>query len=147
MAEYDADREFARGVAELKSGASLAAMVHFERAANVSPRPLYRSYLGYCLAKERGQIQAGLDCCKQALAEESANPELYLNLGRTHLLAGNKVEALKILRDGLTVAPHPGIVALLDSLGIRKQPLFPFLSRTNPLNRYLGKFLTKLGLR
>ena len=39
------------------------------------------------------------------------------------------------------------IINELVLIGRRKNPPIPFLSRSHPLNKFLGKFLTKLGLR
>lgn len=35
----------------------------------------------------------------------------------------------------------------LDKLGLRKPPVIPFLSRGNPINKYLGIILSRMGLR
>jgi tetratricopeptide (TPR) repeat protein len=147
MPDYEAEREFARGVAELERGTTLAAMVHFERAVDQLPLPLYRSYLAYCLAKERGQVQKGLEICRQAVADEPAIVDIHLNLGRIYLLTGNKPEALRALREGMAIESHPAIIEIFTQLGIRKQPPIKFLSRDNPINKYLGKLFSRLGLR
>jgi hypothetical protein len=48
---------------------------------------------------------------------------------------------------GLRHGRHRGIVDTLGSLGIRRPPPLPMLSRDNPFNKYLGKLLRKLNLR
>ena len=58
-----------------------------------------------------------------------------------------KLDAIKILREGLKHEKNQQIIDELDSLGTRKPPVLFFLRRSNPLNKYLGILLRKLGLR
>ncbi len=147
MNESEAEKEFAKGVKALREGNSLGALVCFEKAATLASRPVYASYFGYCLAKERGQVQKGMQLCSEAIEREPESAAHYLNLGRIYLVAGNKPEAIKVFRKGLAHGPNEEIIGLLDSIGTRKLPIFRSLSRDNPLNKYLGKLLSKLGLR
>ena len=143
----EGEREFARGTAELSEGNALAALAHFEKAVQVDPQPRYLSYLGYCIALQRGQVQKGIGLCRQSIEEEPGIADHYLNLGRILILAGNKVEALDVLRKGITVAPHPEIASLLETIGTRKPPVIGFLGRDNVLNKHLGILLARLGMR
>lgn len=147
MLYVDGEQEFSRGTAALSDGNTLAALVHFEKAVQAASQPRYLSYLGYCAALQRGQVQKGIGLCRQSMAEEPGIADHYLNLGRILLVAGNKVEALEVLREGMTVAPHPEISALLESIGNRKPPVIGFLGRDNLINKYLGLLLARLGLR
>ena len=143
----EGEREFARGTAELSEGNALAALAHFEKAVQVDPQPRYLSYLGYCIALQRGQVQKGIGLCRQSMEEEPGIADHYLNLGRILILAGNKVEALDVLRKGIAVAPHPEIASLLETIGTRKPPVIGFLGRDNVLNKHLGILLARLGMR
>jgi tetratricopeptide (TPR) repeat protein len=145
--EPAAEKEFARGLKALQEGDSLAALSCFEKAANLGTSPTYLSYLGYCVAKERGQVQKGIGLCSDAMVSEPENGVHFLNLGRIYLVAGNKVEAIKVFRKGLAFGPNEEITGLLDSIGTRAPLIFPSLSRKNPLNRYLGKLLGWIGFR
>jgi len=48
---------------------------------------------------------------------------------------------------GLRHGRHKEILETLAALGIRRPPPINFLSRSNPLNKYLGLLLAKLNLR
>lgn len=142
-----AENEFAQARAALAEDDTLTALANLERAIKLEDRAGWYSWLGYCIAKERGQQRKGLEFCLHSLAAEPDLPDHYLNLGRVHLLGGDKAEALKVLREGMAKGGNTEIVELLERLGSRKQPLFPSLARTNPLNRYAGLLLSRLGLR
>jgi len=143
----NAAKEFALGVAALDADDTLMALAHLERALKLHDHPGWYSYLGYCIARERGQHRQGRELCLGSLAVEPDCPAHYCNLGRVQLLSGDKEDALRVLREGMAKGGSPEIIRLLDSLGSRSSLLFPALSRTNPLNRYLGLLLKRLGLR
>lgn len=147
MSGIDAEREFERGIAKFREGNLLGAMVHFEKAVDAGGTPQCLSYLGYCIARERGQAWKGLALCREALDEEPENPLHYLNMARIHLLGRNLAEALEALRHGATFGPNQEISELLESIGTRKPPALSFLHRDNPINKYLGKLLGKFGMR
>jgi len=140
-------RLFERAVDALGGGETASALAFLERALKLDDNPSWYSYLGYCVAKERGQVKKGADLCQESLKLEPANPAHHLNLAKVQLVAGQKVAALKTLRDGMAVGGHPEILNLLNRLGTRKRSVLPFLSRDNPLNKYLGLVLSKLHLR
>jgi len=142
-----AEKEFALAQAALALEDTLTAMAHLERALKLRDNPGWHSYLGYCIARERGQQRKGLDLCLSSIAAEPDHPYHLYNLGRVHLLSGDKITAMRVLREGMAKGGSPELIKLLDSLGTRKAPLFPSLSRSNPLNRYLGLLLRRIGLR
>jgi tetratricopeptide (TPR) repeat protein len=147
MTATEAEQEFAKGLTAFRKRNSQAALVHFERAAQLGAAPLHLSYLGYCIARERGQLKKGIALCKDALAQEPDIADHFLNLGRIHLMAGNKMEAIRIFREGLAHGPNQELINELDALGTRKSPVIKFLHRNNPINKYLGKLFHRLGLR
>lgn len=136
-----------KGIQALNEGNSVAALAFFEKAVQISNTPLNRSYLAYCLAKERGQFKKAISLCEDAIKEDPANSVHYLNLGKVYLLHGNREEAIRIFREGLKLEDNPQIRDELVNLGIRKTPVISFLPRSNPLNKYLGLLLARLGLR
>ena len=109
--------------------------------------PEWYSYLGYCIARQRGQHRKGLELCQESLALEPDNPAHYLNLGRVYLAKGDKAEALRYWREGMVKGGSPELTQQLERLGTRNRPAIPVLARQNPLNRYLGILLSRLGLR
>jgi tetratricopeptide (TPR) repeat protein len=147
MGDTEAEKEFTRGLKFLQEGNALAAMPFFEKAAGADPTPLRISCLGFCIAKERGQVQKGIQFCREALEKEPENPLHYLNLGKIFMSAGNKQEAIRTLREGLARGLNQEITDLLNEIGTRKQPVIPALDRNNPINKYLGKLMGQLGLR
>jgi tetratricopeptide (TPR) repeat protein len=147
QSEREAEREFNRALTALASGNTLAALAHLERALKLWDSPAWYSYLGYCVAKERGQLRRGLDLCLSALERDRNNPAHYLNLGKIHLVAGNKEEALRVLREGMAQGGSDEVMAELAALGMRKPPVIASLHRNHPLNKYLGLILSRLGLR
>ncbi len=142
-----AKKEFELGVEALAAEDTLTALAHLERALRLQDHPGWHSYLGYCIARERGQHRQGQELCLSSLAIEPDHPVHFLNLGRVHLISGNKVEALQVLREGMAKGGSPELVSLLERLGMRKASLFPMLARDNFLNKYLGMLLSRLGLR
>jgi len=142
-----AEKEFSLGKTALAREDTIAALNHLERALRLQDNPGWHSYLGYCIAKERGQYRKGMEICQSSLAVEPDDPGHFYNLARLHLVSGDKMEALRVLREGMAKGGNPEIVHLLENLGKRNSLLFPSFSRTHPLNRYLGLLLRRLGLR
>ncbi len=136
-----------KGIAFLSDNNRLAALSCFDKAFVTEKSPALLSYLSYCIATERGQINEALKLCNDAISQEPGNPVHYLNLGRIYLHAGKKDEALLTLRKGLSFGENRIITSLLEDIGSRKQPVFSFLSRSNLLNKYAGLLLRLLKLR
>lgn len=142
-----ADEYFMKGIQLLGEANLLGALACFERAHIQEKSPLIQSYLGYCIATERGQIAEALNLCRSAIERDPHNPEHYLNLGRVYLKAKKKDEAIAELRRGLSFGNNQDIKALLEGLGLRKNPVFSFLSRDHVLNKSIGLILSRLRLR
>jgi len=142
-----ADELFEKGLAFLKDGNLLSALACFEKAYTFKKTPELQSYLGFCIAEERGKITEALALCNEALAREPENPAHYLNLGRIYLNAGKRLDAIDTFRKGLSFGDNQEIKQILDSLGIRRKPVFSFLPRKNFLNKYTGLIIHRLKLR
>lgn len=147
MSVTDPDQLFAKGLAAFKGEDTLSALVHFEKACQLEARPQFLSYLAFCLAKERGQYKKAISLCREALEREQDNQAHYLNLGRIHVLMGNKPDAILAFREGLAFGKNQEISEQLEELGARRTPVFPFLGRSHPINKFLGIVLSRLGLR
>jgi len=139
--------EFERARRALSMENTVAALACLERALGLEDNPCWYSSLGYCVAKERGQVTKGVELCMSSLELEPDNPDHYLNLGKVYLISGNKAGAIRTFREGMVRGGSEEIMAKLKEFGARKPPVIPFLERTNPLNRYLGLFLNRIGLR
>jgi tetratricopeptide (TPR) repeat protein len=143
----NADKEFERALRELNDGNVLAALARLESALKFRDNPGWYSYLGFCVAKERGHVTQGFKLCQEAIDHDPENPDHYLYMGKVHLIAGNRDEALLFFRQGMAQGGNQEITQLLNTLGTRKPPIIPFLSRDNPLNKQLGILLSRLNLR
>jgi tetratricopeptide (TPR) repeat protein len=137
----------AKGIRLHDEGHLVAALSCFEKALRASPSPLAQSYLGVCIAAERGQVARGTALCSEAIAAEPGNPVHHLNLGRILLRAGRKSEALAALRRGLAAGELAEIRELLARQGTRRTALLPSFPRSHPLNRILGLILARLHVR
>lgn len=142
-----ADELFDKGIVFLKDNNTLGALACFEKAFEMKKAPEIQSYLAYCIALERGQITHAVYLCEAAITEDPANSVHYLNLSRILLKAKRKTDALEVLRKGISVADHPEILKLLETIGTRKRPVFRFFRRENLLNKYTGLLLSRLKLR
>lgn len=107
---------------------------------------LFYSYLGYGVARFDRRYREGLRLCRHAVKKEFYHPENYLNLARTHLLTGDRRRAMRAIADGLRIDPENRDLREYEGeLGVRRQPVFPFLGRDNVLNRLLGKLRHSLS--
>jgi tetratricopeptide (TPR) repeat protein len=120
-----------------------------------SAHPLIISYYGWLDAAVEGRYRSGIQACLSAIdlmekrslhGEEdnigAFNAVLYLNLGRAYLAAGKKKEAVSAFTNGQKHnKKNADIRKELNALGTRKKLPVSFLSRSNPLNKYLGMLL------
>lgn len=123
----------------------LHAVAHFPENA------LVLSYYGYLQATVDRKYRSGIESCRKALdvfkptnsfCAELAYPVLYLNLGRAYIAAGMRREAIAAFEAGLRYdRDHSELRLEQQLIGMRKQPPMPFLSRSNPINKYLGIIL------
>jgi len=138
---------FEEGLRHFLQGDTASAQIFFEEAATRDNPPLLTAYLAFCMAKEQGEVKKGISLVLESIRQEPRNSELYLLLGKIHLLAGQKSAAIRVFRLGLRYERNQRIHSELGALGIRRRPPLPFLTRSNPINKYLGIFLKKAGLR
>ena len=109
---------------------------------------LILSYFGCLQSIIDRKYRSGIEACRKALALFKAPdtysagivyPILYLNLGRACLAAGKKHDAIQAFQKGLSYdGNHFELKKEQRLLGIRKAPPVPFLSRSNPINKYIG---------
>jgi len=106
-----------------------------------------RSYLGLAYAMSQ-QGKKGLRLCREAARSHPFDAEIHENLGRVYLMAGRRRMAWEtfILAARLD-SENDGIREDLLSMGKRRPPVIPSLSRSHPVNVYAGRLLKKIGLR
>ncbi len=142
--------------AHLKSGKLFHAHNLATEAVSKYPEnPLILSYYGYLQAVAIAKYRTGIEVCKRAITlageqglfgEEGLYAVLYLNLGKTYLAAGMKQDAVDSFRKGLKFNSHNAeLLKELRGMGTRKQAPVAFLGRSNPINKYLGKVLSRTG--
>ena len=150
LLERGAERgvELCRGK-EWKQGLSLlskvlAATEQLGDEAPVLPGSVY-SYMGYGIARFDKKYREGRAMCRHAIKLEFYEPDNFANLARTCLLIDRRRDAARALRKGLTIHPtHPLLRRLYRQMGVRRPPVLPFLSRSNAVNRLLGRLRPRL---
>jgi len=102
---------------------------------------LFYSYLGFGIAYRERRIREGLDLCRHACRLSFYEPENFVNLARTSLLAGHRAEAYRSIKRGYALDDsNRTLMKLHRKLGVRKKPVFGFLGRQHPINRFFGRF-------
>ncbi len=111
-----------------------------ERSPQAAELPsLFYSYLGYGIAWRQHKPHEGLLLCEHAVQREFYQPENYYNLARTHLLAERRLSALRAIEQGLRIDPDDDrLLELIEEIHLRREPVIPFLPRSNALNYGLG---------
>jgi hypothetical protein len=101
---------------------------------------VFYSYLGYGIALREQRVREGLKLCRHSVKVEFYEADNNHNLARTCLQARDRSGAVRAVRDGLRIDPHhPGLLAVRTELGVRGQPMLPFLGRSHLVNRILGR--------
>jgi hypothetical protein len=142
---YDIAIALHRGIDCCRKGDWDQGLFYLGRVAEANARPsslpgLFYSYLGYGIARCHRRVDEGLRLCEHSIKVEFYQPDNYLNLARTHLLGNDRAAAVRAIRRGLKVDPqHVELLALYRELGVRGDPVLPFLSRTNVFNQVLGR--------
>jgi tetratricopeptide (TPR) repeat protein len=146
--DASAEAAFEQGVAAFLCGDAASAHTSFERAHRRDPRdPRYMSWYGLTLVLVERNSNLGVVLCDQAL-RAGADPDLLLNQARVHLALNQRERTVKALKRGLELWPdHPGLLRARDTLGWRRRPVLPFLSRNSPVNRWLGRLRHRFVLR
>ncbi|MBP7146501.1 MAG: tetratricopeptide repeat protein [Acidobacteria bacterium] len=147
-----AERWFRAGAELVRIGRYPEAVEPLEQALAYSvdePNASYmrslRSCYGIAVAMARGDVARGRRLCEDAIAGGPLDAELYVNLARVYLRAGRKDLAIEALETGRTMdSRHPGVLHMCAQLGQRKPPVFAFLDRGHPLNKYAGKLRHRL---
>jgi predicted Zn-dependent protease len=110
--------------------------------------PFFLSHFGYLTAVVEKKKKEGCIICENAIKgmakttsedKDFFYPILYLNLGKAYLACNQRKAALEAFREGLKYdSKHRELQSNVAKLGLRKDPVIPFLDRSNPINKYLG---------
>lgn len=134
-------REFKRGLQLFCNKSFNCALASFRRAYELEPNnPYFLSYCGLALAYAENKWADAEHLCESALRMKRNQAQLYLNLAEVVLRAGKKADAVEVLESGIEHAPRDArLRRMLKSMGMRRPAVLPFLHRTHPLNRTLGR--------
>ena len=135
------------GISEARQGNTTKGSVLLEQALKETDDPVVQAWYGYCIAREGRNYSRALQLCLNALRRSPDNADICLALGRLYLCGKSRMAAINVLQKGLRLGGVPEIGNLLESIGVRKRPVFPFLPRNNPLNVASGRVLSRLGWR
>ncbi|MEO1085132.1 MAG: hypothetical protein AAFY88_12905 [Acidobacteriota bacterium] len=101
--------------------------------------PVFYAYLGYGLARFKGNVREGVKLCQRAADLDLLQPEASRLLAETLLLGDERRAANDAIERGLEIDPEDAsLLALKKDLGARRQPVLGFLPRHHAINRYLG---------
>jgi tetratricopeptide (TPR) repeat protein len=113
------------------------------------------SYYGYLTATVEKNPKEGTRICREAINSLEGSmpfgsdffyPLFYLNLGKAYLAAKRKKDAITAFNAGLRNDPeNHDLLWELRKLGTRKKVPVPFIERSNPINKYIGMLLRKIG--
>lgn len=150
MTSVSADTHFRRGIAALNARDAARAATHFEEAiyaerlqGAIRPRARFLSYYGLSRALTNGATREATQACELAVARDSFDPTLHLNLARVYLLAHRKSRALEVLERARSLHPgHPALEGLLARVDRRARPVFDSLGRDHGVNRLFGRVRT-----
>jgi len=153
MSARSAEMSFRKGLQALEQRRYLEGLAYFESALNLEEqsgnparRMKYLSFYGVSLSLAAGRTQEAIEMCEHALTVEFYNPDLYLNLAKVYLAAGQRRRAHKALCQGLRIERrHTGLLAEVRRMGLRRKPLFRFLPRGHVLNRVTGQLASRLS--
>ncbi len=101
------------------------------------------SYYGLCVAMVRRKYAEAIKYCNISVKANFMDPEHRINLALVYLERDDRKNAVKNLEAGLRLQPsNKRIHKIFGDIGRRKQVMFTFLSRNNPLNVWIGKLRT-----
>ena len=128
------------GIALIKDGRAVEAVFFFEEMLLTYGRSAsVLSLLGISMAKAKGDFHTAEKLCLEAINKSFYRADLYRNLAEVYLLWHKKAQAISALRSGLKIdRRNKSLINELMKLGPRTRPPIPFLSRSNPLNKYIG---------
>ncbi len=118
------------------------AMEIFKNGDIVADFPEAISFYALSISSLYYNHKKAMALCINALKRDVKNPVIYRNLGKIFLKIGEKARAHKAFDRGLELSDNTDNECLMEieGMGVRRAPVFGFLSRRNPLNRALGKF-------
>jgi tetratricopeptide (TPR) repeat protein len=98
------------------------------------------SFYGLCVAMVKHKYAEALKYCNVSVKANFMDPEHRVNLAMVYLERNDRKNAVRNLEAGLRLQPsNKRIQQIFAEIGRRKPVTFPFLSRRNPINVWLGR--------
>lgn len=98
----------------------------------------YRSYEGLtrvCIGEK-----SAVALCREAAADEIKDAEVHHAHALAEFKLNNRRLAVAAVKRGLAIdSGNPELLRLRTIMGMRRDPIFPFLDRDHFLNKWLGK--------
>lgn len=138
----------------LRSGNCKSALNTLRHALDKYPAdPFFLSYYGCLISVVENNPKEGIKICEDSIrtldgsmpfGSEFFYPVFYLNLARAYLKDNRKKDAVQAFQAGLKSDPgNRDILWEMKEIGERRDPPLSFLSRSNPINKYIGILLHK----
>ena len=103
---------------------------------------LVASNLG--LARVLTNDDSGLLMCRDAISDETANGDVFLNGACAEWHSNHRKRAIDAIHKGLKVDPaHKSLQSVVAKLEERKRCVLNFLVRDHPINKILGRLLRR----
>ena len=137
-----------QGYELLKGGYPKLAVEPLEKTLEDGERmPLCLSFLGLALARSGGDKKRAIELCKEAVKIDMTQAQYYRNLAEVCQRAGVKSWAVKAIQMGLNKVDKNSqlLHREMEKFGLRKKPFIPFLSRSNPVNKFFGRIRSVFG--
>ncbi|MGC8762381.1 MAG: hypothetical protein ACP5VN_01905 [Acidobacteriota bacterium] len=137
------------GIELLDRGLTFDAQTVFEGYLEAHPdSALALSFVGMLRACAGAPPSEGLDLCQQAVRQDPDEPLCYLNLAKAYMANDDRYQCVRTIHRGLKYrSPHrQRLLDFYRTIGIRRKPPLPFLSRDNPLNEFLGRLTWRLRI-
>jgi tetratricopeptide (TPR) repeat protein len=137
------------GLRRYREGDPEGAHEKFGQAHRRAPSdPRIQSWYGLTLVLVEKNSILGMVLVDEAVRNSRPDPELIINQAQVAMSLGQRIRAVRALERGLAMYPgRPELVAAREALGRRHRPVLPFLSRSNWMNRLLGRIHYRWTLR
>ena len=147
MTEEEFNEAMGKGIMLLKKGHAIDAVFLFEELIEkVGKNSAAYSLLGLAMAKAKVEIKKAEKYCIEAIKMQPSRADYYNNLAEVYIIARKRNKAIKVLERGAKACKNKKpLLKEWRKLGMRKSPPLPFLSRSNPVNKYLGLLKKKIS--
>lgn len=147
MTEEEYNKAISEGIRLLKEGHNIDAIFIFEEIIEKMGRNGHAySLLGLSMARAKVEIKKAEKYCIEAIRMHPTRAIYYNNLAELYMAAKKRDKAIMVLERGVKMCKNRRpILDKWQMMGKRKSPPLSFLSRSNPVNKYLGLLREKIS--